>query len=114
MDPQKSGNSFRTSSLADLGDHFVTSVKVTDAGSFSHVLSSLVASWWKDEMAARTRIKPFICFLEACAAALRSETAKTPDAHLRALNLAELREVINAWPKLSPELRAACRATKCH
>lgn len=61
-------------------------------------------------MAARAGIEPFIGFLEACAAALHSETAKTPDAQLRAQNLAELREMVEAWPKLSPELRAACLA----
>jgi hypothetical protein len=61
-------------------------------------------------MAARAGIEPFVCFLEACAAALRSETAKSSDAQLHAQNLAELREVIEVWPKLLPELRAACLA----
>lgn len=41
---------------------------------------------------------------------LCSDTAKTPDAQLRAQNFAELREVIEALPKLSPELRAQCLA----
>lgn len=61
-------------------------------------------------MAARAGIEPFIGFLEACADALRSETVKTPDVQLRAQNLAELRKVVEAWPKLSAELRAACLA----
>jgi integrase len=37
-------------SLADLCDHFVASVNVSDNESFSRVLSSLVTSWRKDEM----------------------------------------------------------------
>jgi hypothetical protein len=58
----------------------------------------------------RAAIEPFIGFLQACAETLRSETSKTPDAQLRAQNLAELRDVIEAWPKLSPELRVAMLA----
>src|SRR5690606_19189177 len=45
-------------SLADLCDQFVASVNVTDSESFSRVLSSLVTSWQKDEMAARAGIEP--------------------------------------------------------
>jgi hypothetical protein len=37
-------------------------------------------------------------------------SAETADTHLRTPKLAELREVIEAWPKLSAELRAAVRA----
>ncbi len=55
-DAQKSGNSCPTSSLADLCDQFVASVNVTDNESFSRVLSSLVASWQKDGLAARAGI----------------------------------------------------------
>ena len=45
-------------SLADLCDHFVASVNASDNESFSRVLSSLVTSWRKDEMAARAGIEP--------------------------------------------------------
>ncbi|WP_158277431.1 hypothetical protein [Opitutus sp. ER46] len=45
-------------SLADLCDQFVASVNVTDNEGFSRVLSSLVTSWQKDEMAARAGIEP--------------------------------------------------------
>jgi hypothetical protein len=61
-------------------------------------------------MAARAGIEPFICFLEACAAALRSETAKTPDAQLRAQELSSLTKIIAAWPKLSGEFRVTVLA----
>ena len=57
-DAQKSGNSCPPASLADLCDQFVASVNVTDNESFSRVLSSLVTSWQKDEMAARAGIEP--------------------------------------------------------
>jgi hypothetical protein len=46
-------------------------------------------------------------FLEACAAAIYSESAKTTDAHLRAQELSSLTKIIVAWPKLSGEFRAA-------
>jgi len=45
-------------SLADVCDQFVASVNVSDTEGFSHVLSSLVTSWRKDEMAARAGIEP--------------------------------------------------------
>jgi hypothetical protein len=51
----RSGHS---ASLAVLCDEFVASVNVTDSESFSRVLSSLVTSWRKDEMAARAGIEP--------------------------------------------------------
>jgi hypothetical protein len=51
-------------------------------------------------MAARAGIEPFISFLEACTEALRSETAKTPDAQLRAQELSTLTKTISAWPKI--------------
>jgi integrase len=57
-DAQRFGNSCPTSSFADLCDQFVASVNVTDDESFSRVLSSLVTSWQKDEMAARAGIEP--------------------------------------------------------
>jgi integrase len=57
-DAQKSGNSCPTASLADLCDQFVASVNVTDNEGFNRVLSSLVTSWQKDEMAARAGIEP--------------------------------------------------------
>lgn len=57
-DAQRFGNSCPTASLADLCDQFVASVNVTDNESFSRVLSSLVTSWQKDEMAARAGIEP--------------------------------------------------------
>jgi hypothetical protein len=59
------------------------------------------------EMAARAGIEPFICFLEACAEALRSETTKTPNAQLRAQELSSLTKILAAWPKLSGEFRTA-------
>jgi integrase len=44
--------------LGDICDQFVASVNVSDGESFSHVLTSLVTSWRKDEMAARAGIEP--------------------------------------------------------
>jgi hypothetical protein len=81
-------------------------------------------------MAARAGIEPVLAFFQACAEAVASEIEKSADAQLRAQKLAEssdhepldpardhslrgvewLREIISAWPKLSPELRAACLA----
>lgn len=57
-DAQTFVRSGHPSSLADICDQFVTSVNVSDAESFSHVLTSLVTSWRKDEMAARAGIEP--------------------------------------------------------
>jgi hypothetical protein len=51
-----------------------------------------------------------LALLQACADAAASEIEKSADAQLRAQKLAELREIISAWPKLPPELRAACLA----
>jgi hypothetical protein len=61
-------------------------------------------------MAARAGIEPFICFLEACAEALRSEAVKTADAQLHAQELSSLTKIIAAWPKLSGGFRAAVLA----
>jgi hypothetical protein len=61
-------------------------------------------------MAARAGIEPVLAFLQACAEAAASEIEKSADAQLRAQKLAELQEIISAWPKLSPELRTACLA----
>ena len=55
---QEFGNSCPTASLADLCSKFIQSVNVSDAEGFSRVLSSLVTSWQKDEMAARAGIEP--------------------------------------------------------
>lgn len=55
---QESGHCCPAASLADLCDQFVASVNVTDNESFGGVLSSLVTSWQKDEMAARAGIEP--------------------------------------------------------
>jgi len=57
-DAQKSGVSGPAASLADLCDRFVAAVNVSDDESFSRVLSSLVTSWQKDELAARAGIEP--------------------------------------------------------
>ena len=61
-------------------------------------------------MAARAGIEPMVRFLEACATAISSETAKTDDAQLRAQELSSLTKIIAAWPKLSGEFRAAVLA----
>jgi hypothetical protein len=61
-------------------------------------------------MAARAGIEPILRFLEACAAAISSESAKTADAQLRAQELSSLTKIIAAWPKLSGEFRAAVLA----
>jgi hypothetical protein len=61
-------------------------------------------------MAARAGIEPMLRFLEACAAVISSESAKTTDAQLRAQELANLTKIIAAWPKLLGEFRAAVLA----
>ena len=57
-DAQTFVRSGHPAALADLCDQFVASVNVTDNEGFSRVLSSLVTSWQKDEMAARAGIEP--------------------------------------------------------
>ena len=49
-------------------------------------------------------------FLEACAAVISSESAKTADAQLRAQELSSLTKIIAVWPKLSGEFRTAVLA----
>ena len=61
-------------------------------------------------MAAQAGIEPVFGLLQACVAAAASEIANNPDAQLRAQKLGELREILVAWPALSPELRTACLA----
>jgi hypothetical protein len=107
---QKSGNSCHTPALADLCAKFVEDVNVSSAEELSHVLASLVTSWQCDEMAARAGIEPVLAVFQACADAAASEIEKSADAQTGAQKLAELQEVITAWPKLPPELRTACLA----
>jgi hypothetical protein len=61
-------------------------------------------------MAARAGIEPMLRFLDACASAISSESAKTTDAQLRAQELSSLTKIIAAWPKLSGEFRVAVLA----
>jgi hypothetical protein len=61
-------------------------------------------------MAAQAGIEPVLALLQACVAAAVSEIATNSDAQLHAQKLGELREVVSAWPSLSPELRTACLA----
>jgi len=42
--------------------------------------------------------------------AAASEIAKADDVQIRTQKFGELREVVEAWPKLTPELRAAVLA----
>jgi len=61
-------------------------------------------------MAAQAGIEPVLGLLQACVAAAASEIANSTDAQLRAQKLGELREIVAAWPALSPELRTAVLA----
>jgi hypothetical protein len=61
-------------------------------------------------MVVGTGFEPVECFLQACAAFAASVSAETADTHLRTQKLAELQEVIEAWPNLSAELRTAVLA----
>jgi hypothetical protein len=61
-------------------------------------------------MAARAGIEPILRFLEACAAAISSDSTKTGDAQLRAQEFSSLTKIVAAWPKLSGEFRAAVLA----
>ena len=54
--------------------------------------------------------KPVERFLQACVQLAASVNAETADTQLRTQKLAELQEVIEAWPKLSAELRTAVLA----
>jgi hypothetical protein len=61
-------------------------------------------------MAARAGIEPVYRLLQACVEAAISEFEKTADTQLRTQKLAELQEIVPAWPKLPPELRTAVLA----
>lgn len=61
-------------------------------------------------MAARAGIEPMVRLLQACAAAISSESAETADAQLRAQELSRVAEIISVWPKLSGEFRVAVLA----
>jgi len=61
-------------------------------------------------MAARAGIEPVVGFLQVCVMAAASEIAKADDVQIRTQKFGELREVVEAWPKLTPELRAAVLA----
>jgi hypothetical protein len=61
-------------------------------------------------MVGGTGFEPVERFLQACAQLTVSVSAETTDTQLRTQRLAELSEVIKAWPKLSAELCAAVLA----
>jgi hypothetical protein len=61
-------------------------------------------------LGAGAGFEPVIAFLQACVEFVISEFGKSADTHLRTQKLKDLREVIESWPKLSPELRTACLA----
>ena len=72
-------------------------------------------------MVDATGLEPVQRLLQACVAAAASVSAQTADTQLRTQSLGEssretrssvegLREVVEAWPRLSPELRAAVLA----
>ena len=61
-------------------------------------------------MAARAGIEPVIAFLQAAIEALSCENRGEGRAQRDAQRSNELREVVEAWPRLSPELRMAALA----
>jgi hypothetical protein len=61
-------------------------------------------------MAAQAGIVPGAAFLQACVAAFASIRAKSADTQLRTQTLADLREILLAWPHLSTDLRNVCLA----
>jgi hypothetical protein len=61
-------------------------------------------------LGAGAGFEPARAFLQACVEFVISELEKSADTQLRTQKLTELRELIGLWPKLSPELRAACLA----
>jgi hypothetical protein len=61
-------------------------------------------------MAARAGIEPVVGFLQACVEAIASVSAHSLDTQIRTQRLNELLVIVEAWPKLSPELRTACLA----
>jgi hypothetical protein len=62
------------------------------------------------EMAARAGIEPAVAFLQAAIEALSCENRGERCAQRDAQNAEELREVVGAWPGLSPEIRFAILA----
>ena len=61
-------------------------------------------------MGAGAGFEPALAFLQACVEFVTSEFEKSGDTQLTTQKFAELREVIETWPKLSPELRMAILA----
>jgi hypothetical protein len=83
---------------------------VTVDGVLSPFLTLSGTSGQRREMVVGTGFEPVERFLQACVQFAASVSSETADTQLRTQELGELREVVEAWPKLSAELRAAVLA----
>ena len=79
-------------------------------GTLSPFLTLSGTSGQRREMVVGTGFEPVERFLQACAEVAASVSAETTDTQLRTQKFAELRNVIEAWPKLSAELRTVVLA----
>jgi len=69
-----------------------------------------MTSGQRREMVVGTGFEPVERFLQTCAQLAASVSVETADTQLRTQKLGELQEMVEAWPKLSPELRMAVLA----
>jgi hypothetical protein len=97
-------------SPADICAQLIEAVKVSEGQSIDHAVVSSDTSLHCYEMAARAGIEPVLGFLQACVEVAASEIAKSADVQIDTQKIEELRKVVEAWPKLSPGLRAAVLA----
>ena len=107
---QESGKPGHSLSLRVIEGTSEQTPQVTVDGVLSPFLTLSGTSGQRREMVVGTGFEPVERFLQACAAFVASVSAETADTQLRTQKFAELREVIEAWPKLSPELRSAVLA----
>src|ERR1044072_6515364 len=85
-------------------------LKAAAAEDIGHDVTSGVTSVPNHKLGAGAGFEPAHRVLQACAQLVASVNAETADTQLRTQKLAELRELIEAWPKLSAEMRAAVLA----
>jgi hypothetical protein len=66
--------------------------------------------WARQRLVVGTGFEPVELFLQTSVRLAASINTETPDTQLRTQRIGELREVIEAWPKLSAELRTVVLA----
>jgi integrase len=104
---QKSGKPGHLASLRVIEGTSEQTSQVTVDGVLSPFLTLSGTSGQRREMVVGTGFEPVVRFLQACVAFVASVSTETDDTQLRTQKPGELREMIKAWSRLSPELHAA-------